>query len=125
MSNYVVTEEGVVTSHQDEAANHFVGFMGEEEYPRIKVATDGLAYGPGDTDVDVKLYRDGANTLRTDSFLVSGGFATTADSLRIVNSKTPSSATDTGDVGQICWDADYLYICIAPNSWRRFDNATW
>lgn len=80
------------------------------------------AYAIGE---DTAIYRDGENTLRTDDYFVTGGLATTADTLRIVNSKTPSSATDTGDVGQICWDEDYLYVCIQPNVWRRFDNATW
>lgn len=45
--------------------------------------------------------------------------------LRIVTAKTPSSATDTGTTGDICWDASYLYICTATNTWRRVAHATW
>jgi hypothetical protein len=45
--------------------------------------------------------------------------------LRIVTAKTPSSATDTGTTGDICWDASYLYICTATNTWRRIAHATW
>lgn len=40
-------------------------------------------------------------------------------------SKTPSSATDTGTPGMICWDATYIYVCIAPNTWKRAAISTW
>ena len=45
--------------------------------------------------------------------------------LRLRTSKTPSSATDTGNAGEICWDSSYLYLCIASNTWRRIAHATW
>jgi len=32
---------------------------------------------------------------------------------------TPSSGTDTGTAGQLAWDANFLYICVATNSWKR------
>jgi len=47
------------------------------------------------------------------------------DRLRVVNAKTPSSATATGTAGDICWDASYLYVCTATNTWRRIAHATW
>jgi hypothetical protein len=31
----------------------------------------------------------------------------------------PSSATDGGLAGQFSFDASYLYICVATNTWRR------
>jgi hypothetical protein len=45
--------------------------------------------------------------------------------LRIVTAKTPSSASDTGTTGDICWDSSYIYICTATNTWRRIAHATW
>jgi hypothetical protein len=39
--------------------------------------------------------------------------------------KTPASATATGITGQIAWDADYIYICTAINTWKRVAIATW
>jgi len=45
--------------------------------------------------------------------------------VRVVNAKTPSSASDTGTAGDICWDASYLYVCTATNTWRRVAHATW
>lgn len=40
--------------------------------------------------------------------------------LRLRTSKTPASSTDTGNAGEICWDANYLYVCTATNTWKKF-----
>jgi hypothetical protein len=37
----------------------------------------------------------------------------------------PSSATDTGTRGTITWDADYIYVCTATNTWKRVAISTW
>jgi len=29
------------------------------------------------------------------------------------------ASTDTGTAGQICWDANYIYVCTATNTWKR------
>jgi hypothetical protein len=38
---------------------------------------------------------------------------------------TPASASDTGTAGYVCWDASYLYVCTAANTWKRVAIATW
>lgn len=45
--------------------------------------------------------------------------------LRLRVNKTPASATAAGNKGDFCWDANYLYICVATNTWRRTAHATW
>lgn len=45
--------------------------------------------------------------------------------LRIGVSKTPASASATGNVGEICWDANYIYVCVVANTWKRVGIATW
>ena len=45
--------------------------------------------------------------------------------VRIRNSNTPSSASDIGAQGEIRWDANYLYVCVAPNTWKRLALNTW
>ena len=37
----------------------------------------------------------------------------------------PASATATGTAGDIRYDADYIYICTATNTWKRAPLATW
>jgi hypothetical protein len=47
------------------------------------------------------------------------------DSIRVRTAKTPASASDTGTQGQIAWDADYIYVCTATDTWKRVAIATW
>ena len=37
----------------------------------------------------------------------------------------PASASATGVTGSVRWDADYIYICTATNTWKRVAIATW
>ena len=37
----------------------------------------------------------------------------------------PTSATDTGTAGDIRYDADYIYICVATDTWKRAAISTW
>jgi collagen type VII alpha len=69
----------------------------------------------------------------TSTPLIKGKFDSTggnAGSVRIygdlqLTTKTPASASDTGTEGTITWDADYIYICTATNTWKRVAISTW
>lgn len=37
----------------------------------------------------------------------------------------PASASASGSEGQIAWDANYVYVCTATNTWKRVAIATW
>jgi len=45
--------------------------------------------------------------------------------VRIATAKTPASASDTGTAGEICWDADYIYVAVGTNTWKRAALSTW
>jgi hypothetical protein len=49
----------------------------------------------------------------------------TDGTIRLPVSSTPATAAATGTAGDIRWDATYLYICTATNTWRRIAHATW
>ncbi len=49
----------------------------------------------------------------------------TGDSVIVPTSKTPASASATGTQGQIAWDANYIYVCTATDTWVRAAIATW
>jgi hypothetical protein len=55
----------------------------------------------------------------------SGVIDVNGTSVRIQNAKTPSSSTDSCDVGQMQWDADFVYVCVASNRWRRSALQDW
>ena len=45
--------------------------------------------------------------------------------IRIESSKTPSSSSDTCKKGEISWDSDYIYVCVADNTWERASLSSW
>ena len=47
------------------------------------------------------------------------------NAIRIRTADTPSSASDFGLPGEIRWDANYIYICIGVDTWRRIAHSTW
>jgi hypothetical protein len=96
-----------------------------------------LGFPAGD---DSLVYRSGANSFSTGTELFritiggnvgigtsspSAALDVNSDKIRLRTAKTPSSATDTGNAGDICWDSSYLYICTATNTWRRIAHASW
>lgn len=48
-----------------------------------------------------------------------------SDSIRVRTAKTPASAGADGEQGQIAWDTNYIYICVATNTWKRVAISTW
>lgn len=38
---------------------------------------------------------------------------------------TIANAGDTGTIGQLRWDEDYLYVCVDVNTWKRAPIFTW
>lgn len=42
-----------------------------------------------------------------------------------IASNPPASASATGTAGTITWDSNYIYVCVATNTWKRVAIATW
>ncbi len=61
-------------------------------------------------------FRYGASSkpLATKAYVDTGGWAS-----------VPASATSTGVVGQHAYDASFMYVCVATNTWRRVALASW
>jgi hypothetical protein len=70
---------------------------------------------------------DSSNRLLVGTSSDSGGalLQVNGDRIRIGTAKTPASATDTGTTGEIAWDANYIYVCTATNTWKRTAISTW
>lgn len=47
------------------------------------------------------------------------------DRIRVGTAKTPATSGATGAAGEIAWDANYIYVCTATNTWKRVAIATW
>ena len=90
----------------------------------------------GSSGITARFKHDALQLVNSTNLTVDGslGIGTTSptesldidsDSIRLRQSKTPSSASDTGKAGQIAWDSEYIYICIATNTWKRAALSTW
>lgn len=64
---------------------------------------------------------DGSNSIGTNS---NRPGAVWTDQL-LITSSPPASASASGTAGQIQWDANYIYVCISANTWKRTAISTW
>ena len=67
---------------------------------------------------------NGSNTYITANVNATG--ISTINQLKVANNhlvistaQTPGSNSATGAAGEIAWDTDYIYVCIADNIWKR------
>lgn len=109
-------------------------------------ATTATQFYASDTGVDVlaptiNLYSEGifkvavggssALSISTALNCAIGNLAATAkldvqgNTIRLRTSRTPASATAAGNIGDICWDTSYIYVCVAANTWKRTAISTW
>ncbi len=47
------------------------------------------------------------------------------DRIRIESAKTPASSSEACNQGEIAWDANFIYTCVAANTWKRAALMTW
>jgi hypothetical protein len=52
-------------------------------------------------------------------------FDINSDVLRLRTAKTPANASAAGNAGDICWDTNYIYVCVATNTWKRSAIVSW
>jgi hypothetical protein len=85
--------------------------VGTTKYMRV-FSSGGIAFGTSLND-------PGSSTFSFENnVIIYGG-------LRLFTATTPASATAAGTTGSICWDANYIYVCTATNTWKRTAIATW
>lgn len=75
---------------------------------------------------DGTIFANGSLSINKD-ILASGNVVANnlTGSIVISNTVAPSTASATGKAGEIRWDNSYVYVCIANNSWKRANLATW
>ena len=45
--------------------------------------------------------------------------------LSLSNTAAPATSTSTGRRGELRYDSNYLYVCVANNTWTRTAITTW
>ena len=73
----------------------------------------------------------GQGTLANVVTTISEGLLTVAGSLSVsanttlANTYVPSANNSAGTTGQITWDGDYVYVCVAADTWKRANISSW
>lgn len=111
-----------------------------ETTPRWKVRADSTSETGGNSgsNFGIVRYSDNGEALDTPLFIQRSngnvGIGATDPTkkmdindsgIRIRKSYTPASATAPGNPGEIGWDQNYVYICVAPNTWKRTQLSSW
>lgn len=78
-----------------------------------------MANRSGATKDILKLYVPNQNAVNSGTMVFYG------DKLNIRNTKTPTSSVAVGNSGDICWDNNYIYVCVSQNTWKRTYLSTW
>jgi hypothetical protein len=69
------------------------------------------------------------NTTSTTQTKIAGTSSSTlivsGQNLRLVTQRTIATASSTGTQGDICHDSNYIYVCVATNTWKRVLLSTW
>jgi len=68
---------------------------------------------------------DGGTFEGTDNFDNSDLSVTSTDLDNVTMVATPLTSNSPGETGQIAYDNNYVYICIATNTWKRSALASW
>lgn len=114
-------------------------FVGFSDYERLRITSAGqLSYiGSGSSGSPAVSFNSNApsSSLVVDSGgrILIGASTNSGSSTVQVNGdkvslrlpKTPASASDTGTTGEICWDFNYVYVCVATNTWKRSALSSW
>lgn len=81
------------------------------------LTSGGLLVGAGTSAVSATLTPSGLTSLAAGTL--------SATTTLVVATRTPASAVATGTAGTIAWDASFIYVCVATDTWKRVAIATW
>jgi hypothetical protein len=106
----------------DTIANRNLAFNGTNLTLRSTIPVNWADGDPAAVAADIGLVRSAAGVVKVTNG--STGDGTISGQLRAVGT-APAATGSTGTAGDIRYDADYIYICTATNTWKRAAIATW
>ena len=97
------------------------GTPSQVEYAKVEGSIVDPTAAAEDGKIDLKVMA--AGTLTSQAAITSANV--TLGVRPVLPTHTPASATATGTAGEVAWDANYIYICTATNTWKRVAISTW
>ena len=90
----------------------------------FQTATSGTA-GTGNNSPSTKMTILGNGNVGIGTITPTNLLDVNGDTIRLRTSRTPASSSATCNAGEIVWDADFVYVCVATNTWKRSAISTW
>ena len=126
----VANEDGIISSgdtigaylwRSNDLSTDLAGLVGKIE---ILAAADFTA-GEAKTKINFHTNTGIAGTLDIGMTLDENGLSIFAGNIKLTNPSVPSTASSTGTAGEIAWDSDYFYVCVATDTWKRTALSSW
>jgi len=90
----------------------------------IAAASTGLVISDSDSNTHLTIGEDGEEEVQVGGDLAVTGTVTAENTLKI-NGAAPATSSSPGTPGQMIQSGNYLYICIATDTWRRAQIFDW
>jgi hypothetical protein len=91
----------------------------------LSAVTTNVGSGTEAFNLQVLLMAAGATATAVATFNSNGNFGITGNTINVPVSRTITLSGAAGTTGDICWDASYIYVCVAANTWKRVAISTW
>jgi hypothetical protein len=125
--NYVNFTNKVNFTNEVEFQDGFVVDAGSVAFYDPVTFVDGFngqgIFDVGNGAIEFSSYTPPTTTDRL--YRVGGALHYSGAELGRVSNGTPASSSATGTTGEIKWDSNYIYVCIATNMWKRVAISTW
>jgi hypothetical protein len=119
----VVTIKTAATGNRVEITNTgLFGYDGSGEIFRISA---GLVRSTAISSASYSLYKDPTTYVCIGPTVIGDEDSEFTGQIRFRSVHTPSAANDTGYVGCLRYDASYIYVCTATDTWKRVAISTW
>jgi hypothetical protein len=103
-------------------------FLGANTRPLNNAETNQIVIGYGTVGAGsntVTLGNASIGTTQLRGNVITNGAITCSQFKLSALNTAPANASATGVTGEIRYDANYMYVCVATNTWKRSAIATW
>ena len=79
----------------------------------------------GSTNGVVKTFVGNTSDANVVTTVSESGLTVNRGTFVVSANSAPVAANSTGTAGTIAWDGDYVYVCVATDTWKRANLSTW
>jgi hypothetical protein len=121
---FIISGKFAIVPYGSSGANLYSAGTDAVNITAANAGTVGLKIrGVASQTADLQQWLDSSGAVKAS--ISSTGIATATQYRLSALNTAPASATDTGTTGEIRVTSDYIYVCVATNTWVRAALTTW